>query len=69
MDEAAGAEARPDDVVRIGTEPADLDVDWIHAALSKRAGAPIGPAGWQVSRCYTPAVPGIERTVVEPCPG
>ena len=37
MIDDAGSEPRAGDDLRISTDPADLDIDWIHAALSERA--------------------------------
>jgi GNAT superfamily N-acetyltransferase len=57
MDEAAGAEPRSDDdVVRISTDPADLDIDWIHAALSERA-------YWALGRSREAVVASIDRSI------
>ena len=37
MTNDAGSEFRAGDDLRISTDPADLDIEWIHAALSERA--------------------------------
>ena len=56
MAEHAGPEPRAGDDLRISTDPADLDVDWIHAALSQRA-------YWALDRTRDAVVASIEGSL------
>jgi GNAT superfamily N-acetyltransferase len=52
----AGSEFRAGDDLRISTDPADLDIEWIHAALSERA-------YWALDRPRDVVVASIEGSV------
>lgn len=56
MTNDAGSDARAGDTLRISTDPADLDIDWIHAALSERA-------YWALDRPRDVIVASIEGSV------
>jgi GNAT superfamily N-acetyltransferase len=56
MEDGAGPDAGTGDDLRISTDPADLDVDWMHAALSERA-------YWALDRTRDAVVASIEGSL------
>ena len=56
MIDDAGPDSRAGDDLRISTDRADLDIDWIHAALSERA-------YWALDRPRDVVVASIEGSV------